>query len=61
MAAQNTTAIYGRECLNWPIFERSLAKNQYFYSTFYKVLEWYKMLIIANLEGYLSYNVDLRV
>ena len=25
VAAQNTTAVYGRECLNWPIFKRSLA------------------------------------
>ena len=31
MAVQKVTAEYGRECLNWPIFSRSLAKNEYFW------------------------------
>ena len=35
-------------------------KISIFASTLHKVLELYKMHIIANLEGYWSYNVDLR-
>ena len=34
------------------MFGRSSAKINIFDSTVYKVLEWYKKHIIANLEGY---------